>query len=211
MIRRFTLMLLGAVLAVASALAQEDDMIGKLGAARSALAAKDYVRAIEWLDQMPLGEQQQPVALNLRGAALTELKRWQEAGSCFEMALERSPSYWPARFNLAELDFQQKDYVESERKYRAFLGVYPGNEIALYKLFLITALTKPVLELRQALQETPFPAHSIALRMCQLVLLIREGKTGEARHLQNVISSIYLPDLTDPYFESLDFLGWKHR
>ncbi len=81
-----------------------------------------------------------PELLNIRGAALTELLRYDEARPFFEQALKIRPTaFWPAH-NLAEIDLQTKKYTKAKQQFTALKQRFPDLELLDLKIFICELL-----------------------------------------------------------------------
>ncbi len=78
---------------------------------------------------------------NLRGAIFTKLRDFDKARAAFEKALELQPNLMEATFNLAELDFVEKNFAKAESAFNKLKTDFPQlkeETIKLidYKLFI---------------------------------------------------------------------------
>lgn len=88
-----------------------------------------------------LGAFQGPLAqdlsvLNLRGAILTKLGNYTEARQIFESILATDPNYFPAAFNLGEVQFIAGDYPGALRTFQQIRRRDPRNELVRFKILL---------------------------------------------------------------------------
>ena len=82
---------------------------------------------------------------NLRGAIFTKLRDFEKARAAFRKALELKPGLMEAMFNLAELDFVERHFVEAEKAFRKLKADFPGLraetvKLIDYKLFITVLL-----------------------------------------------------------------------
>ena len=87
--------------------------------------------ALKVVSQLLEHEADDPVLLNISGAALVGLERFDEARARFEKLLSVSPGYAPARVNLAELDTRDGNLDQAQARYEALLTDDPENITAL--------------------------------------------------------------------------------
>ncbi len=88
-----------------------------------------------------LGALQGPLAqdlsvLNLRGAILTKLGRYDEARAIFDSILATDPNYFPAAFNLGEVQFLAGDYESALQSFQSMRRRDPRNELVRFKILL---------------------------------------------------------------------------
>ncbi len=148
--------------------------------------------------------------LNLRGAVLTKKDDFVGAKEMFEKSLSADPSFFPARFNIGETLFLQKQYPQALDYFRKLLDSYPQSEILQFKLVLCLLLT-----------DQPGEAEKLASRMrrvtqdpswyfAQAALEIKKGNKGKARSF--IISADALfPGKGRLYTETFDDLGWPSK
>lgn len=92
-----------------------------------------------------LGAIQGPAAkdlsvLNLRGAILTKLGRYDEASESFRAILSAQPDFFPAAFNLGEVEFISGDYAAALESFGAMRRREPRNELVRFKVMLCQLL-----------------------------------------------------------------------
>lgn len=63
---------------------------------------------------------------NLRGAIYTKLREFGKARKAFERAVELNPNLMEARFNLAELDFVEKNFAKAEQSFQRLFEDFPA-------------------------------------------------------------------------------------
>lgn len=85
-----------------------------------------------------LGALQGPLAqdlsvLNLRGAILTKLGRYDEARAIFDSILATDPNFFPAAFNLGEVQFVAGDYTGALETFERIRRRDPRNELVRFK------------------------------------------------------------------------------
>ena len=98
------------------------------------LQRREYDKALKAIDALEKKQPADPLAHNLRGAAL--LAKHDSAGArrSFERALEINPTYFPAAANLARLDMAEKKPDEARKRFEALLAREPKNTQALLAL-----------------------------------------------------------------------------
>ncbi len=96
----------------------------------------EYQVAIDRLDVLPPAVANEPGALNLRGAILTKMEKYDEARRVFAAIKETDPDYFPSAFNVAELQFLEGDYEGARETFQGFLEKDPKNELVRFKVVL---------------------------------------------------------------------------
>jgi len=74
--------------------------------------------------------------LNLRGAILTKLSQYDEARRLFQSILATDPNYFPAAFNLGEVQFIAGDYESALDSFQRMRRRDPRNELVRFKILL---------------------------------------------------------------------------
>jgi Flp pilus assembly protein TadD len=144
--------------------------------------------------------------LNLRGAILTKLKRHDEARQIFFSILSASPDYFPAAYNLGEVQFVQGDYAGALDTFQQIRRRDPRNELVRFKVFLCHLLLGQEAEARK-IAAGFIPAGSTpAWYYAQAMLARKSGDESTAqKHLQ-AARRIYLTPACHLFDESLQSL-----
>ena len=74
--------------------------------------------------------------LNLRGAILTKMGRYQEALDLFNAILNTDRNYFPAAFNLGEVQFLSGDVEGSLETFQRMRRRDPRNELVRFKIII---------------------------------------------------------------------------
>src|SRR5437868_536881 len=110
--------------------------------ALQAYEQRDFDSAAKLAEQADTAEPNQPQVLNLRGAILLEQQKYDEAERFFKQALTADPKFREAQFNLADVPFRNKDYVEARDRFQGLLKQTPGGDknqaaqLINFKIFL---------------------------------------------------------------------------
>lgn len=78
--------------------------------------------------------------LNLRGAILTKLGKHDEAAGLFRSILATEPNYFPAAFNLGEVEFIRGNHAGALEIFQGMRRRDPRNELVRFKVFLCQLL-----------------------------------------------------------------------
>lgn len=98
--------------------------------------AGEYQAALERLDTLQGQAGRDLSVLNLRGAILTKMERYDEARRIFESILATDPDYFPASYNMGEVEFLSGHYDAATGAFEAMLRRDPRNELVRFKLVL---------------------------------------------------------------------------
>jgi tetratricopeptide (TPR) repeat protein len=98
--------------------------------------AEQYQAALDRLDVLQGPAAQDLSVLNLRGAILTKMGRYQEALDLFNAILATDRNYFPAAFNLGEVQFLSGDVEGSLETFQRMRRRDPRNELVRFKVLV---------------------------------------------------------------------------
>ena len=101
---------------------------------RSALARREFDKALAATDALEKKQPNTPLVRNLRGVVLLSKGDVAGASKQFEAALAIDPAFFPAAANLARLDLANKGPEEAKKRFDAVLVKDPKNVDALVAL-----------------------------------------------------------------------------
>lgn len=102
--------------------------------------AAEYQAALDRLSALQGQAGQDLSVLNLRGAILTKLGQHEEARELFRSILSTDPDYFPAAFNLGEVEFLRGDHAGALEIFQGMRRRDPRNELVRFKVFLCQLL-----------------------------------------------------------------------
>lgn len=102
--------------------------------------AGEYQTALGLLEPLQGAAGQDLSVLNLRGAILTKLGKHEEAAALFQSILATNPDYFPASFNLGEVEFLRGNHAGALEVFQGMRRRDPGNELVRFKVFLCQLL-----------------------------------------------------------------------
>jgi tetratricopeptide (TPR) repeat protein len=106
---------------------------------------RDFKKALAELDQADQIIPDTPMALNTRGAIAIEERRYSEGQMYCEEALRKDNKFFPARFNLAEIPFQKKNYAAARKIFQQMLAEekkHDSIELLRYRIFITYLMEK---------------------------------------------------------------------
>ena len=98
--------------------------------------AGEYQAALERLGAIQGPAAEDLSVLNLRAAILTRMERHDEAAGIFRAILATDPDYFPAAFNLGELEFIRGDHAAALESFERMRRREPRNELVRFKIML---------------------------------------------------------------------------
>jgi predicted Zn-dependent protease len=188
----------------ADSLVQQRRLATILRQATELYEAGEYQVALDRLGG-PEGAAASDIALlNLRGAIFTKLGRYNEARRIFESLLAADPDYFPASFNLGEVQFVQGDYAGALETFERLLRRDPRNELLRFKVMLCQLLTGQE-DAARRLAAGFIPAGSTpAWYYAQAVLARKAGDEKNAQKHLTAARQIYSPSACQLFDESLE-------
>jgi tetratricopeptide (TPR) repeat protein len=151
--------------------------------------AGNYQGALDRLAALQGAAAQDLSVLNLRGAVLTKSGDYEGARKVFQGILTTDPSYFPASFNLAEVQFMAGDAAGALEAFRTIRTRDPRNELVLFKVILCH-LTLGQEEEARKLSEALIPAGSTpAWYYAQAALARKAGdRRAEAKNIDAALA-----------------------
>ncbi len=135
-----------------------------------------------------------PIALNTRGAALTELGRYDEARRTLDEAIKASPDAFPPRFNQGEVIFLEKKYLEAAGHFADLETRIGPAPILKYKLYVCYALAGKTDLAAQMLGRMRYPEDGAAWYFAFAVDRLRSGRAADANELIRAAEAIHPKD-----------------
>ncbi len=178
----------------------------------TAYQSKDYDTAqakVEEADKIQPGT---TAVANMTGAIAMEREQYDAAKAAFERALAVDPKFFPARFNLTEIPFQQKKYAESRTLLEALDVTEPSEkELIEYKVFLTYLLEGNTAEAQKRLEAIKFPSDTPAYYFAHAAWEFANDQRNEAQSWIQSAGRIFPPHKSVIYAETLEDLGWLQR
>lgn len=166
----------------------EDSLQARVLMVMLSLRDRQYETALSQAEDMAKQFPDNPLAQNLRGAALIGLNRLDDAHAAFAAALETDPDYVPAAIYLARLESRTGQVDSAIARYEALLAKDQNNVNALVDLANIRLAQgdqdKAVAYLEKAMNARP-DVTGPGLRLVNLY--ISTGQAGKALSEANVL------------------------
>jgi len=177
--------------------------------ATSELNQKHYDEALKILVPVLQANPEDPELLNLEGAILTKQDKFEKAQVCFDKALQTSPGFFAARYNIGAILALEHKWKEAIDYYRTLLLEQPNNELVEYKLLLLLLHQDADPELQAKLFATDLPTNTPAWYFATAARHFKKGDSTEAEKYLDVARNIY-GDQTAIYQEELDESGLQN-
>lgn len=176
--------------------------------AHKAFLANDYAQAKEMVTQLNAITPDNSSVMNLLGAIHTKEGNYEGAVQAFSKAAELAPKDFRPRFNIAEVEFLQKNYPEARTKFQKLVDEDDTNELAAYKVFLTYLLEGNSAMAKQKLsgfnEFSDWPTYYFS----QAAQSFQDGNTEEAQDWIISARKIYPGGRNALYAETMLDLGW---
>lgn len=183
-------------------------------AAAQDLNAGHYRDALRKLDAIDERQPDLAAAQNLRGVALMRLTEYGPAESALRKARALDPSFWEARFNLAEVPFLTKNWTLARSRFSELLAEpnehVRGATVDLIQFkILLTCLLEEKEKLGAAvLEKLKSSPESPALYYAKAALALGQKDAREAKEWMATAAKEYSPQLNKLFTESFYEVGW---
>jgi len=152
-----------------------------------------------------------PELLNIRGAALTELLRFDQAAPYFKEALKLNPdAFWPAH-NLAEIDFLLKNYDQARTQFEKLRKKFPQAELLDFKIYLCDLLSGNDTQARVELDEARENPGTALHLLYEAAWAFHHGNRDTARKAFRQFESDYAGKSLEFYRTIFADQGWILR
>ncbi len=173
-----------------------------------AFHSRDYERVLTMIEgQFPNGADHVEI-LNIQGAALAELKRHDQAVAIFRQVLERDPTHFWARFNIAEIDMLEGRTASARAKFQAIKPAgEKENEILDMKIaltYLVEGKREPAVKIIEAMK---FPSSSPARYVALAALAFHDGDRALAHQYLMESEKVFPGQLAGFYLRTLEDAG----
>lgn len=142
-------------------------------------------------------------ALNMRGACLAKLRRFEEARTVFTHLLNLDPNYLPARFNLGELLFLEGKRNEALMYFDAMQELYPGNSLIQYKRVLLLLANGKIEDAKRLAARLPVINEQPLWYYAHAAIAMAEGRPARARSLLKAAQEVFPETVNWAFISSL--------
>ncbi len=172
---------------------------------------RDWPLTLEALDRADKIHPPSPVTLNTRGAIAIEQKKFEEGARYCQEALKLDPKFYPARFNLAEIQLVQGHYAEARKMFEKFVRENSKDELARFRVFLTFLLEKNYDDARRAIDLIPFPGDTPAYYYANASWDFAHDRPEEAKKWIGRADWTFGAEKGATFADSIYELGWMKR
>ncbi|PYI44291.1 MAG: hypothetical protein DMC57_02995 [Verrucomicrobia bacterium] len=182
--------------------------------ALQAYEQRDFDSAARLAEQADTAEPNQAQVLNLRGAILLEQQKYDEAERFFKQALTADPKFREAQFNLADVPFRNKDYVEARDRFQGLLKQTPGGDknqaaqLINFKIFLTYLLEGKDSRAQKLMEQFQFSGDTPALYYAEAAWEFKHDNAEKANEWVTSARKIYPSASNALYAAGFYDLGW---
>ena len=166
--------------------------------------AGEYQTALDRLAALQGAPAQDLSVLNLRGAILTKLGRYDEARRLFESILANDPEFFPAAFNLGEVEFIAGNHARALENFQRMRRRDPRNELVRFKIFLCLLSLGKDDEAQKIAAGLTRAGSTPAWYYARAVLARKAGDEAAVRENLSAAVSIYQQSKCQLFDESLE-------
>ncbi len=171
------------------------------------LENKKFDEALAKLQEAEKLDPKSVFILNLIGAAYTKKNDYATAKAHYDKALELDYTFFPAQFNVGELFFLQKQYLQALEHFTKMLKNDPGNELLQFKVVLSLIMTNQVEDAQKLAARMKFPGDGPGWYFAQAALKIKQDDKRKAAGFVSSARMIF-PNKISLYQETFEDLGW---
>lgn len=212
----FSLLLLTSF-AVPAAPPEKSELESIYDKAFRAFDAERYDEALKALDQIDARQPDLAESLNLRGVVLMRQGKFDRAEAALRKAISLDPRFWNASFNLAEIPFLKKDWVQARNRFEGLMagesdGMQPEtSQLIQYKILLTFVRQGKENTVDWMLNKFELAKDSPALYYSNAAIAFQHGNEKEAKEWLAAAKKQYPAPLNKLYAESLYEIGWMEK
>ena len=207
---------------VALEVASRAEMVARAQAAfakaEQAYRQRDYAGALQLLDEVDAAAPNQAVAHNLRGKILLAQGDDGAAEAALRAAIAADPQFLEARYNLARIPFQKRDYEGARKQLEALLGATSGGrqqrqreQLIRYQIFLTLLLEGRDAPAQKAMDEFKMMDDSPALYYAQAAWAFQHGNATLGNTWVANAGNLYPEEQTRAFVVPFAELGWLNQ
>ncbi len=147
--------------------------------AMKSFQARDFPGALSYVEKADAILPPTVWTLNVRGAVAIEQLKFEEGRKFCMEALKLDPNFFPAKFNLSEIPFLQRNYAEARQGWNTlYVRTAPDDptaELLVYRIFLTFILEDDLVHAKDWLEKLPFPSQTPAYQYSHAVWERKRG------------------------------------
>src|SRR6266487_1093423 len=186
-------------------------------AAYRAFDAKKFSQALKELDAIDARQPDLAASKNLRGVILMRQGIYDKAEAALLEAARIDSKFWNARFNLAEIPFLKKDWVQARTRFEELLSsgqsdlAGEASQLIQYKILLTYLLEGKDNMVDSILAKLELSRDTPAVDYVKAAVALQHKNQSEAKDWITVAEKNFSPQLNKLFAESLYEVGWLER
>ncbi len=179
--------------------------------------AGKFPEALKQLDAIDARQPDLAASKNLRGVILMRQGNYDQAEAALTEAARIDPKFWNARFNLAEIPFLKKDWVEARKRFEQLLSTgqsdlaKEASQLIQYKILLTYLMEGNSNMVDSILAKLELSPDTPAVDYVKAAVALQQKNETEAKDWISVAEKNYSPQLNKLFAESLYEVGWMEK
>ncbi len=182
-----------------------------------AFDAGKFSEALKQLDAIDARQPDLAASKNLRGVILMRQGNYDEAEAALTEAAKIDPKFWNARFNMAEIPFLKKDWVEARKRFEKLLSTgqsdlaKEASQLIQYKILLTYLMEEKSNMVDSMLAKLELSPDTPAVDYVKAAVALQKKNETEAKDWISAAEKNYSPQLNKLFAESLYEIGWMEK
>ena len=182
-----------------------------------AFDGNNFPDALKELDAIDARQPDLAESQNLRGVIMMRQGIYDKAEAALREALRIDSKFWNARFNLAEIPFLRKDWVEARNRFQELLSSNAAElqgeatQLIQYKILLTYLLEGKENMVDSLLAKFELSPDTPAVHYANAAIALQQDKTKEAKDWMAQAEKNFSPQLNKLFAESLYEVGWLQK
>jgi tetratricopeptide (TPR) repeat protein len=179
--------------------------------------SNNFPEALKQLDAIDARQPDLAESQNLRGVILMREGIYDKAEGALHEALRIDPKFWNARFNLAEIPFLKKDWVEARNRFQDLLTNNvaelrgDASQLIQYKILLTYLLEGKENMVDSILAKFELSPDTPAVHYANAAIALQHKNSKEAKDWISAAEKNFSPQLNKLFAESLYEVGWLEK
>ena len=182
-----------------------------------AFDSANYVQALKELDGIDARKPDLVESQNLRGVIYMRQGIYDKAEAALSEAERLNPKFWNARFNLAEIPFLKKDWVEARKRFQELLTSNASElqgdatQLIQYKILLTYLLEGNDTMVDSILAKFELSPGTPAVHYANAAIALQHQNIPESKNWIAAAEKNFSPQLNKLFAESLFEVGWLQK
>jgi predicted Zn-dependent protease len=182
-----------------------------------AFDSANYVQALKELDAIDARKPDLAASQNLRGVIYMRQGIYDKAEAALSEANNLDPKFWNARYNLAEIPFQKKDWSEARKRFQDLLTTNSADlqgeatQLIQYKILLTYLLEGNDTMVDSILAKFELSPDTPAVHYANAAISLQNQNIPDAKKWMTAAEKNFSTQLNKLFAESLYEIGWLQK